>query len=561
MISCPMKKYEITMLCFIFILSCGVHLLPLTQHFVWGSDSGEYYVLSKHLYNCGHMENTYEGWGFGYPYFPGMFILTDVNAMFFGISIFDALRFTIPLISSLGVVFLFLIAKKVFKHSSIAFMSSIFISVSMPYVFPTSHPMPGAVGDLLMLMIFLMFLKARENKNFYILAFIAMPAIAVVHHLSAFLLFLSMLCAVLLGNAFLQSWRSNLKYDLLLLLWTHTVFLVLWVFMGGAFREMIVKVGFLGLNPYYIVLLLYLVYPIIYLFLKKNMLSRFYRYRAEFIDRKLAVRRYVICVSLILAIFVPLLFIPIPGTSITLSITQLLFFSPMIFIFSFSLIGTKIGDFYSNCVPMLGWIAGITISLLAGIFVVPKVLIPYRHMEYLLAPLSIAAGVGIIYLIKSYSGYKPKILAFAIVILCIFSIVTIYPEKHVMAGFQEGTSEKEFESVYWAQVNTGVYASDHRMSSMLFGFAGVYATWDTTPETFFGTDKNKTLEELAHAKAPHVERTVNYVLITDDMKSGSAMSPLEPALSITPASESKFLESPFIKVYDNGKVQIYKTGL
>ncbi|MGB9635780.1 MAG: ArnT family glycosyltransferase [Thermoplasmata archaeon] len=559
-----MKKYEILLLIFIFFLSCIVHLFPLVQYQIWGSDTGEYYILTKRLVESAHLSTEYDGWGFGYPYFPGMFIITGSCSILTGLALFDALRYVIPILASLNAVFLFLIARKIFHTNSIAALSSIIMTVSMPSVFPTSHPMPGAIGDILFLMIFLVFLKTRENKKYYALAFLGIPAIALTHHLSAFLLFLSILCGMLLIHQYRKTQQHYLPYDLALLLWCYIWFIMLWVFAGGSFREKIVKVGVLGVNPEYLAIFGFPFFLLLYLLLKNKWMRKIFVYRGKFLDARKSIFRFLACIAATTGLFTAMLFIPVPGTSITLKPAILALFFPLMLIYSFALTGSKLADLFRDGIGTYGWVLGIAISLLVGIFVVPEVLIPYRHMEYLIVPLCIFSALGAVYIYRIVGNFKRNFgRAFLVFVaaLCLLAIPSIYPDKSIMAGFQEGTSEIEFESVFWARENSGVYATDHRMSSMLFGFGYVSATWDTTPETFYGNNVSATLEELKHAKAPHIEREVNYVLITSDMKQGCAMSPLEPAVGIPPEVEEKFANPPFVKIYDNGAVQIYSTGL
>ncbi|MCX8173043.1 MAG: hypothetical protein N3F63_00320 [Thermoplasmata archaeon] len=555
-----MKRSEAALLVFLFLFSLCVHLFPLTQHLIWGSDTGEYYFLTHRLVDQGHITTDYEGWGFGYPYFQGMFIVSGSFTVSTGITIFDTVRILAPVIASFGAIFVFLTGRKIFGKTGAGLLAAILLSVSMPYVFPTSHPMPGAIGNMLLVFIFLAFLKTREDKKFYAIAFLGMPAIAITHHLSAFLLFLSLLCTAFLMHQYLRNQREYLKLDVLLVLFAYLVFIYLWVFAGGAFNEFIVKVGLLGAEPEYVAIAGTGIFPLLYLLLRKRFLKKIFAYRGKFLSFKAALLRVLACIMVILIIFVPLVFVQIPGTTITLTPEMLLLFLPLMVLYSFATVGSKLADIFPSGIALFGLLGGVTLSLLAGVFMVPEVLIPYRHIEYLLLPLSVCAGAGASYMYRIL-GNARKIFAVFIGVLCLLAVPSVYPDKATMAGFQEGTSTGEFEGALWTRLAPGVYASDHRMSSMIFGFGGMYATWDTTPQTFFNTDLNLTLEELASAKAPHKERPVNYVLLTEDMKTGCAMSPLEQAKPIPVEVEEKFSNPPFVKVYDNGIVQIYKTGI
>jgi 4-amino-4-deoxy-L-arabinose transferase-like glycosyltransferase len=80
-----MKKWVIISLAVIFFVAIFMRLLPLTQYAVWGSDTGEYYYLTNKLSENGHISTQYNGWGFGYPYFPGMFYLAGSLSFLLGV--------------------------------------------------------------------------------------------------------------------------------------------------------------------------------------------------------------------------------------------------------------------------------------------------------------------------------------------------------------------------------------------------------------------------------------------------------------------------------------------
>jgi len=94
---------------------------------------------------------------------------------------------------------------------------------------------------------------------------------------------------------------------------------------------------------------------------------------------------------------------------------------------------------------------------------------------------------------------------------------------------------------------------------MLFGFAGVCATWDTTPKTFHAGNWSECRDELNWTGAPHDKmRHVRYVLITEDMKGGVGLSPFDQAQPMPPEAIEKFERDPFYPVFQNGEVTIYR---
>ena len=70
-----MKKWVMLSLFMVFLLAMFMRLFPLTQYAIWGSDTGEYFHITSQLTSDGYISTDYDGWGFGYPYFPGMLYL------------------------------------------------------------------------------------------------------------------------------------------------------------------------------------------------------------------------------------------------------------------------------------------------------------------------------------------------------------------------------------------------------------------------------------------------------------------------------------------------------
>src|SRR5207245_1303980 len=86
--------------------------------------------------------------------------------------------------------------------------------------------------------------------------------------------------------------------------------------------------------------------------------------------------------------------VAVPGTTFQESPTTLLFFVPLVALLPFSASGRKFLDFCRDGADVTAWLIALLLSAALGIVVAPQVLIPYRHMEYVLVPLAIFAGVG-----------------------------------------------------------------------------------------------------------------------------------------------------------------------
>ncbi len=106
------KAFHKHLLYSIFSLAILVRFIHKYDWPIWGSDSGEYLYLTRHLLENGMMLNeNYIGWGRAYPDFQGMQILTASMSLLFGVSYHTSLTWHIPLISGLAIPMLFIIGK------------------------------------------------------------------------------------------------------------------------------------------------------------------------------------------------------------------------------------------------------------------------------------------------------------------------------------------------------------------------------------------------------------------------------------------------------------------
>ena len=118
------------------------------------------------------------------------------------------------------------------------------------------------------------------------------------------------------------------------------------------------------------------------------------------------------------------------------------------------------------------------------------------------------------------------------------------------------------EAVFWVKENLpgATIASDHRLSSMLFGFADTFPSWEYAPTLFHSNFfNNESKDELLSCKTPSGEKRIDYVFVDKTMKEkGVALSQYENAEPMSKESIEKFNHAPFVKIYDNGYVQIYR---
>jgi hypothetical protein len=191
-------------------------------------------------------------------------------------------------------------------------------------------------------------------------------------------------------------------------------------------------------------------------------------------------------------------------------------------------------------------------------------------VQYIVEPLAIFCGIGVVNFFDYIADNKPKKLThattitIAIITVCALLIAnsaTAYPQKTVIGGFQEGIWAYELDGVWWLRVSIHgdkIVATDHRISSMIFGFAKINATWDYAPLTLHAPTCAQAIDEMRKCPTPSGKKRIDYVLIDDEMRTGVALKQWETAKPMSQHAIDKFKYAPYMKVYDNGKLQIYR---
>lgn len=592
------QKWVIFTLISFIIIAIVLRLIKLYEFALWGSDSGEHYYILTRLINTGEIETDYNGWGIAYPYFQGMHLFSAGFGEIGGLSSFQALLFLIPITGALSVILIFCISVRVFRDPRIGLVAAGFIAVVLPHVYSSSHPMPGTLGGFILLLCIFLLLKTYDNFKFIVPLCLATLVLVVTHHMTTYFLIISII-AIILMREILQHPKDNMrtKIELGYLTFLITVTMPYWLFYAVPFLEHILSRG-LPFPTWGIIALAYFGIGILWLFIYYRRKFK-WQYKPKFYSaKKLIVQVILFQIFGILIIGISTV-TGVPGTNMQTDFMAVPLFVPIIVFMSFMAAAPAICEHHKDGLNIVAWMGAILLSLMFAFITSSRELLLYRHLPYIFEPITILAGVGLVKLFDmlvskkdSHMIYEEKngqligppvnsihkptstisraswparltavsFVATLIVICGIFS----YPTLGVVSGFEEGTTEDEFDSCLWAREHLGndaTVASDHRMSSMIFGFAEVNSSWEFTSDTLHGESLSEIEDELRNTKVPAGEKSIDYVLITEAIKAGVALEQWETAQPMTEAAIEKFDSKPFIKIYDNGATQFYFVDL
>ncbi len=562
-------------------------LEPYLSYAVFGSDTGEYFRLTSDLLATGQLPHgaAYGGWGTAYPDFPGLFLLAGAGAAALGLPTFTALTVIVPVVAVLSVVPLFLLFRRLYPHDTVALLAAAIASVAMPRLFSIAHPAPLALGDLLGCAALWMFVEGRRDARWYLPLALTGGALIVTHHLSTYFF----VVGALGGLFFLELWRPGLwsrrfpVRELAFLGGFLTATFVFWFFGTSSFVASVIlpalprsigsdrAVAFALVEGIGLVAVLAAGLLIAW----RRSVTKPRRAWVRLPTDRSVVRDFLLLLIGIFGGVALLLVVALPGTTQTTTADAILWFVPVIVLALFAsgsrraLTPSRIGPFtvaWLGALSLMAIVAlaagGLPNSAFGGY---AAAIPPSRFAEYLFLPLALMVAVGFARLVTRLGDRQGRRAFLAasvgIVVLLGANAAIVYPPQADLGGFEEGLTHGDAGLWLWigiAEPRTASVASDHRLSSMIFGFDGNPATWDSTPALFTGDNWSAAAAELASSNAPTAPpRPIDLVAVDSVMYGGVALNPSGAALPLSPAAIGWFQGLPFVLLYENGLDVVY----
>ncbi|MCI4373024.1 MAG: hypothetical protein L3K02_05220 [Thermoplasmata archaeon] len=590
----PMAPATVVLLAGLSLLLVFLALEPFLSYALFGSDTGEYYRLTATLLGTGHLPTgaAYGGWGAAYPDFPGTFLLAGAGAGALGVDAFTALSILVPVVAVLSVLPLFLLFRRLYPNDTVALLGAAIASIAMPRLFSIAHPAPLAVGDFLCVAALWMFVESRLDRRWYVPLALTSGALIVTHHLSSYFFVISALGGLVL----LELWRPGLwsrRFPTRELVFVGTFATVTFAYWFYGTTSFVTKVILYSLPfPSYVGFAAFeasaLLGVVVAGLLVRWRRSRFQPRRAWVrLPTDRSVYRDVVMISVIVFGLVgALLFVPIPGTGQETVPGAVLWFSPLLALGVFGAGSrrtpstARLGSFPLAWLGALGLSAGALLGLAAFAATSPRysaaasvaaTIAPSRHVEYLFIPIGLLLAIGIARAVARFGDARGRRAMFAatigVVVLLGANAAIVYPPANDFGGFQEGLTHGDAALWMWVGVAapaSWTVATDHRLSSMIFGFDGNPATWVTTPALFNGASNSTSAataaaDELRSVGTPNPAhpRPIDLVAVDSVMYTGVALDPAQLALPLSSAALHWFLDLPFVPLYEDGQNVVY----
>ncbi|MGD1099992.1 MAG: hypothetical protein ABR888_06620 [Thermoplasmata archaeon] len=583
----PLRPETLLLLGGLALLLVFLALEPYLSYAVFGSDTGEYYRLTLDLVSTGTLPHgaAYAGWGSAYPDFPGIYLLAGGGAGALGIDPFSALAILVPVVAVLSVFPLFLLFRRLYPHDTVALLAAAVASLVMPRLFSIAHPAPLALGDFLCVGALWMLVESRRDVRWFVPLSLTGGALVLTHHLSSYFFVVSALGAVFL----LEMWRPGLwsrrfpSRELAFVAAFVTGTFAFWFYGTTTFTSKVLDFA-LGNRPY----IGFALFEGLGLaaVLGAALLIRWRRSRPRSTrawvrlpaDRSVARDAAVLSVVIFGAICIVLV-VPVPGTAQSTTPAAILWFSPVLVLGILCagsrrvLSPSRVGPFALAWAGALGVSAGLLIglSLLAPVFPgtpalggVSSTLSPYRHVEYLFLPIGLLVAVGTARLVTRVRDRAGRRAFFAVcvgvAVLLAANAAIVYPPQNDFGGFEEGLTHGDAALWMWVGIAappSWTVATDHRLSSMIFGVDGNPTTWFTTTALFTGSNWSAAAAELRSVGTPYTDRPIDLVAVDSVMYTGVALDPSKLALPLSAPAVGWFEKLPFLPVYENGQEVVY----
>jgi hypothetical protein len=557
--------------------------LPAWTNAAWGCDFGIYYGLTNSFVENGALFSPYYGWGASYQYFPVLYAITGGLHWITGLDVLTIMPKLVPIFGGLSVLFFYFIVYELIGDRKIALFSSLFLAVLPFHVYQTSHASPLTIGHFFMMFSLYLFIKYRQDVRYIVPLMIATVLLVMSHHLTTYFYLISLIFIVFVENASRKEWTPHVMTDGVYILGMSGLVFSYWALVATpvytGFMSNGIRFGSMYLDSIFVIPLFYMgffsLFGIIWLKRRYNIFS----HKEQPTTQKCLVKFFatlLICLTAMSVFTV----VKLPWTNFSFTLLSILYSLPLLIVFSFGVAGFRYLRFIRNGAFVKGWLLAILLSFLYALLSNSRSLFPHRHLEYMMAPLSIITiyGIRAIFLQGNYqifSQWKEKYLHISkasfhfsdrrrlvhkrqlvylmiVVLLATTNAVSVYPSHVALNASYEAITNEDLSVLDWMEMNldknTSVIASDHRLARMIEA-VGFNTSIDEASVIWSEENPAECVDELYGIGKNY--SIITHVVIDDIMRERVVHVGFGNIVYMTDASYEKFSYPPFELVYRN----------
>ena len=568
-----------------------LRVLPALTNAAWGCDFGIYYGLTNSLVENKELFNAYYGWGESYQYFPVLYAITGAAHWITGIDVLTLLPKIAPIFGGLSVFIFYFVVRELTGKKKIALLSTLFLAVLPFHVYQTSHAAPLTMGHFFMMLSLYLFIKYRQHIRHAIPLLISTILLIMSHHLTTYFYFISLIFIVFIENAGKREWTPSIRRDCAYILVTSGLVFFYWAQVAKPVYDSFMRSGFtiggIYIDASHTVVLFYMLFFSMFgvVWLKR-------RLNLFVVKEKPTVKSSLIKFSLMVLICLTAMIvfsvIKMPWTNFSFTPLSIVYSIPLILILGFSMIGIQYMRFIENGGFIKGWVLALIVSFIYGLITNSGVILPHRHLEYIMAPISVLCTYGLtgifstinhrrfskwheklLYLPKPFFSLskKPRLLQkrqliymIVIVVLVTTNAVSVYPSHVALNASYEAITNEDLSAIDWINENlnknTSIIASDHRLARMVEA-EGFNTTLDDAYVIWAAENLSDYSHELQGIGKNYSGR-ITHVVIDDIMRDKVVHVGFGNIVYMTnettQTAYEKFLQHPFGLIYRNATI-------
>lgn len=554
----------------ITVFAIFLRALPSLLNAAWGCDFGIYYGLTNSFVSSGELYAKSTVWGGAYQYFPVLFAITGTAHWITGIDVITLMPKLVPIFGGLSIFIFYFLVNELLKDRKKALLASLFLAVLPFHVYQTSQAAPLTIGHFFYMLCFLLFVKSRVSKKYVFPLVISSFLLILTHHLTMYFYLITIVSVVIFANVWRSSWTDSFRRDMIYIFSISGCTFIYWSVVAtpvySTFMNYKIIIGNLIFSSDAIILLFYvsllgLVSAIP--FIRKH--SPISINKSE-LSASSPVLFFVI-LFLIIGILAVVSSFSLPWAKLYFTPKSLLYSLPLLIIISLGFVGLRHLKQIPNWGILWGWLFPLILSFGYGMITLNRALLPHRHLEYIMAPLSIFAIFGLYSLVKydfsSIAFLKKHILKrrnivypFAVVLLVATNAASVYPSYLAWEALEESyetITDDNLAVIEWIDENldhnASVIASDHRLA-LLADAMGFNTTRDQAIYLWNSSEVVLYIDELFGF--PYNYSRVTHVVVDSIMRNHVVHIGFDGKKSfMTNDSYNKFLEQPFELLYRN----------